>query len=183
MSPEPDRVVDIDVGAPPSAYGSFESWYRGVHPRLLATLTVMSGDVEAARDATAEAFTRALERWPRVRNMDAPEAWVHRVGVNVLRRWHRRRVVEERLLRRHGPDPAPPSQLSPDVWDALAALPSRQREAIALRYLLDMTQADVADAMGVAPGTAAATLHAARRNLADRLGLDDIDDVEVASRD
>src|ERR687892_2598190 len=87
--------------------------------------------------------------------------------------------------RRAGRPPGrpPPTQLSPDVWDALAALPSRQREAIALRYLLDLTQADVADAMGVAPGTAAATLHAARRNLADRLGLDDPDDVEVASRD
>jgi RNA polymerase sigma-70 factor (ECF subfamily) len=183
MGADSGRVVDVDVGALPPAHGSFETWYRATHPRLLATLTVMSGDIEAARDATAEAFTRALERWPRVRSMDAPEAWVHRVGVNVLRRQHRRRVVEERLLRRHRPEPAPPSHLSPDVWDALAALPSRQREAIALRYLLDLTQADVADAMGVAPGTAAATLHAARRNLADRLGLDDTDDVEVASRD
>ena len=181
MAADSDRVVDIAVGA--SAHGSFETWYRSAHPRLLATLTVISGDIETARDATAEAFTRALERWPRVRSTDVPEAWVHRVGVNVLRRWHRRRVVEERLLRRHGPEPARPAQLSPDVWDALAALPSRQREAIALRYLLDLTQADVAEAMGVAPGTAAATLHAARRNLADRLGLDDTDDVEVASRD
>src|SRR5918994_1982424 len=181
MAADSDRVVDIDVGA--SAHGSFETWYRSAHPRLLATLTVISGDIETARDATAEAFTRALERWPRVPSTDVPEAWVQRVGVSVLRRWHRRRVVEERRPPPHAPEPAPPAQLGPDVWDALAALPSRQREAIALRYLLDLTQADVAEAMGVAPGTAAATLHAARRNLADRLELDDTDDVEVASRD
>jgi RNA polymerase sigma factor (sigma-70 family) len=181
MAADSDRVVDIDVGALPRGCRSFETWYRATHPRLLATLTLMSGDIEAARDATAEAFIRALERWPRVCRMDAPEAWVHRVGVNVLRRWHKRRIVEERLLRRRSPEPEPPSQLSPDVWDAVVALPSRQREAIALRYLLDLTQADVAEAMGVAPGTAAATLHAARRNLAGRLGLDDTDGVEVAS--
>ena len=132
-------------------------------------------------DATSEAFTRALQHWPRVHAMDAPEAWVHRVGINVLRRRHRRRILEERLLRRQRPEPAPPPQVATEVWDALASLPLRQRQALALRYLLGMTQAEVADAMGVAPGTAAATLHAARRNLADRLGIDDTDDTEVAS--
>src|SRR5919106_682050 len=162
--------LDPSVAAPPPVRGSFETWYRAAHPRLLATLVVASGDIEAARDATAEAFTRALERWSRVQAMDAPEAWVHRVGVNVLRR-------RQRL------EPAPPPQVAPEVWDAMALLPFRQRQALALRYLLGMTQAEVADAMGVAPGTAAATLHAARRNLAGRLRIDDTDDTEVASRD
>jgi len=113
--------------------------------------------------------------------MDAPEAWVHRVGINVLRRRHRRRILEERLLRRQRPEPAPPPQVATEVWDALASLPLRQRQALALRYLLGMTQAEVAAAMGVAPGTAGATLHAARRNIADRIGIDDTDDTEVAS--
>jgi RNA polymerase sigma factor (sigma-70 family) len=113
--------------------------------------------------------------------MDAPEAWVHRVGINVLRRRHRRRILEERLLRRQRPEPVAPPQVVPEVWDALASLSLRQRQALALRYLLGMTQAEVAEAMGVAPGTAAATLHAARRNLAGRLRIDDTDDTEVAS--
>lgn len=170
------------VEATPPTGGSFEAWYRAAHPRLLATLVVASGDIEAARDAAAEAFTRALERWPRVHGMDAPEAWVHRVGVNVLRRRSRRRILEERLLRRQRLEPVPPPQVASEVWDAMALLPFRQRQALALRYLLGMTQAEVADAMGVAPGTAAATLHAARRNLAGRLRIDDTDDTEVAPR-
>lgn len=177
MAPEFDPNVD----ATPSGCGSFETWYRAAHPRLLAALVIATGDLEAARDATSEAFTRALQHWPRVHAMDAPEAWVHRVGINVLRRRHRRRILEERLLRRQRPEPAPPPQVATEVWDALASLPLRQRQALALRYLLGMTQAEVAEAMGVAPGTAAATLHAARRNLADRLGIDDTDDTEVAS--
>jgi RNA polymerase sigma factor (sigma-70 family) len=113
--------------------------------------------------------------------MDAPEAWVHRVGINVLRRRHRRRILEVGLLRRQRPEPALPPQIAPEVRDALASLPLRQRQALALRYLLGMTQAEVAEAMGVVPGTAAATLHAARQDLAGRLRIDDTDDTEVAS--
>jgi DNA-directed RNA polymerase specialized sigma24 family protein len=85
------------------------------------------------------------------------------------------------LLRRQRLEPAPPPQVATEVWDALASLPLRQRQALALRYLLGMTQAEVAEAMGVAAGTAAATLHTARRNLAGRLRVDDTDDTEVAS--
>jgi RNA polymerase sigma factor (sigma-70 family) len=177
MAPE----VDPDIDATPSDCGSFESWYRAAHPRLLAALVVAAGDVEAARDATSEAFTRALQHWSRVRTMDAPEAWIHRVGINVLRRRHRRRILEERLLRRQRLEPAPPPQVAPEVWDALMSLPLRQRQAVVLRYLLGMTQAEVAKAMGVVPGTAAATLHAARTNLAGRLGTGDADEEEVTS--
>jgi RNA polymerase sigma-70 factor (ECF subfamily) len=172
---------DPDVDASRPGCGSFEAWYRAAHPRLLAALVVATGDLDAARDATSEAFTRALQHWPRVHAMDAPEAWVHRVGINVLRRRHRRRILEERLLRRQRVEPAAPPQVATEIWDALAALPLRQRQALALRYLLGMTQAEVAEAMGVVPGTAAATLHAARRNLAGRLRIDDTDDTEVAS--
>jgi RNA polymerase sigma-70 factor (ECF subfamily) len=162
---------------------TFEMWYRTAHPRVLAALVIASRDIDQASDATSEAFTRALHHWSRVQAMEFPEAWVHRVGVNILRRRHRRQVLEQRVLRRQAPEATPPPQVAPDVWDALASLPLRQRQALALRYLLGMTQAEVADAMGVAPGTAAATLHAARRKLARRLRIDDPDGTEVASRD
>jgi RNA polymerase sigma-70 factor, ECF subfamily len=176
MAPEWDSSDD-----PTLSNRSFEAWYRGAHPRLLAALVVTIGDIDAARDATSEAFTRALQQWPRVHAMGSPEAWVHRVAINVVRRSHRRQVLEARLLRRQRLEPAPPPQVMPEVWEALASLPLRQRQAVALRYMLGMTQADVAAAMGVAPGTAAATLHAARRSLASRLQMDDPDDAEVAS--
>jgi RNA polymerase sigma-70 factor, ECF subfamily len=53
-----------------------------------------------------------------------------------------------------------------EVWDAVQRLPLRQRTAVALHYLSDLPQKDVATAMGVAQGTVAATLHEARRRLA-----------------
>lgn len=156
---------------------SFEDWYRGAHPGLLAALTVVAADRDLARDATDEAMVRALERWDRVEQMASPVGWAYRVGVNVLRRKARRSALERRLLRR--PEAEPPRELHPEVWDAVRGLPKRQREAVALRYLLDMTEAEVAASMGVAVGTASATLAAARSALSDRLGQRADDRIEV----
>ena len=94
-----------------AANGSFDGWYRAEHPRLLGLLTVVAGDAELAADVTAEAFTRALERWDRVVEMESPSAWTYRVGVNLVRRRLRRAAVESRL-RPDGPAPAAPRRSS-----------------------------------------------------------------------
>jgi RNA polymerase sigma-70 factor, ECF subfamily len=153
---------------------SFSSWYQGYYARLLAALTVVAGDSELAADATAEAFTRALEGWDRASTMTSPEGWTYRVGLNVLRRRMRRAKLERRMLGR--PEPATPAELHPEVWQAVKELSPRQREAIALRYLLGMSEAEVAEALGVAVGTASATLSAARSRLATLLSSPDSSD-------
>lgn len=145
--------------------GSFDRWYRAEHPRVLGLLTVVAGDADIAREVTAEAFVRALERWGRVEAMDSPAAWTYRVGVNLLRRRLRRAAFEGRL---HPQDqgPAPPPAVESELWDAVRALPVRQRTAVALRYVCDLPQAEIAAVMGVTAGTVSATLTAARRRLA-----------------
>jgi RNA polymerase sigma-70 factor, ECF subfamily len=55
------------------------------------------------------------------------------------------------------------------VWEALLALPARERQAVALRYVGDLPVAEVAGVMGVAVGTVTAALHHARGRLAARL--------------
>jgi RNA polymerase sigma-70 factor (ECF subfamily) len=145
----------------------FTEWYRLYRPRLLAALTVLSGDRDAAVDATDEAMVRALERWHRVQAMESPEGWVYQVAVNVLRRRIRRRSVERRLLARAAL--VDPPELDPGVWEAVMALPKRQREAVTLRYVLDFTEVEVARQMHVALGTASGTLAAARIRLAGAL--------------
>jgi RNA polymerase sigma factor (sigma-70 family) len=148
-----------------AASGSFDGWYRTEHARMLALLTVVAGDADMARDTTAEAFTRALERWDRVGAMDSPSAWTYRVGVNLLHRRRRRAAFEQRLLR-EAPEPTPPATVDPDLWNAVRALPVRQRTAVALRYVCDLPVEEIAAVMGVAAGTVSATLTAARRRLA-----------------
>jgi DNA-directed RNA polymerase specialized sigma24 family protein len=49
----------------------------------------------------------------------------------------------------------PPPELAIEVWDAVAALPRRERNALALRYLGGLTQAQVGEVLGVTPGTVA----------------------------
>lgn len=149
----------------------FETWYRAEHPGLVASLAVAASDVALAEDAAAEAFARAFARWGRVQEMDSPTGWTYAVALNVLRRHVRRRAVEERLLRRTVVRQAPHEEaISPEVWDAVGALPLRQRTAIALRYVLDLSQAEIATVMGIAPGTVSATLTAARSRLSVVLG-------------
>lgn len=133
-------------------------------------MTVVAGDADLAADCVAEAFSRAYERWDRIAPGPNPTGWVYRVAMNVVRRQLRRRAVEARLLRRVVPATVtPPADVTPELWAEVAALPQRQREAVALRYVADLSEAEVAQVLGVAVGTASSTLTAARRRLADRL--------------
>lgn len=147
----------------------FGMWYREQHPQVLAALTVAATNADIAAEATDEAFVRAYERWERVRRMDSPGGWLYRVAFNDMRRRHRRRALEGRLLARgrtaHDAIAAPPAALDPQVWTAVRTLPHRQRTAIALRYVLDLTEAEVARVMGVSRGAASASLTAARKRL------------------
>jgi RNA polymerase sigma-70 factor (ECF subfamily) len=147
----------------------FASFYEAEREPMARTLLVIGGDAEAASDAVAEAFSRAYERWPRVAVMDAPMGWVYQVALNDLRRRLRRRAHEGRLLRRVQVDPVPPAEVDPQVWAAVAALPLRQREAIVLRYVGDLTEREVATVLGISEGAASNALATARRRLAGEL--------------
>jgi RNA polymerase sigma-70 factor (ECF subfamily) len=146
----------------------FEEFYA--HGPVVRALLVASGDREVAGDVVAEAFSRAFERWDRVQHMENPTGWVYRVSVNLLRRRWTRARLERSLLRRRRPTGSVAEiDLVPELWAAIAALPLRQRTAIALRYVADLSERDVAAAMGIAEGTASAALVAARRRLASDL--------------
>jgi RNA polymerase sigma-70 factor (ECF subfamily) len=150
----------------------FSTWYAREREGVVRSLLVIGGDPEVARDAVAEAFSRAYERWHRVAAMDSPTGWVYRVALNEIRRRERRRRIEARLLRRRAdPRPAaPPPDVDPELWDAVAALPRREREVVVLRYVADLREREVAEALGISEGAASAALVAARRRLARTLG-------------
>ncbi|MFN8035935.1 MAG: sigma-70 family RNA polymerase sigma factor [Acidimicrobiia bacterium] len=149
----------------------FASWYAEANPRVAAIVAVHARDPQVAEDVTAEAFTRAFERWKRVSMLDSPTAWTVTVALNALRRHHRRAGLERRLLRRYRPaEFTLPASYDHDLWDAVRSLPPRARTAVALRYLGGLTEPEIASTMGIATGTVAATLSKARARLAEELG-------------
>jgi len=151
----------------------FSQWYASEFPRVLATVAFVVGDVGLGEEATAEAFAKALLHWPKVSAMGHPTAWVRTTALNEVRSRLRRLRLERRyrarLVETHAPPPAEPD---PQLWAAVARLAPRAREAVALRYVADLTEPEVAAAMGISRGAAAATLHRARRQLADLLAPD-----------
>ena len=163
---------DAHVGADPVSGRvgpSFEDWYRREYRSIVRSLVLITGDADVAVESASEACARALENWDRVSMMTSPSGWTYTVGLNVARRALRRAKLEALLWRR--PAVAPPlSEPAPELWAAVRRLPRQQRVAVVLHYVADMAQKDVASVMGVAEGTVAATLHAARKRLVDALG-------------
>ncbi|HEY9557096.1 MAG TPA: sigma-70 family RNA polymerase sigma factor [Acidimicrobiales bacterium] len=146
----------------------FESWYRREHPRLLASIVLVSGQPDLAREAVDEALVRALERWDRVSAMASPGGWTYRVALNCLRRRTRRAAMERRLLRRGVRERslAPPAG---EAWEVVRSLPPRQRAVVVLRYVADLSQSEIAEVLGVTRSTVSSTLTAAHRALAPML--------------
>ncbi len=147
----------------------FEAWYRSVHPRLSTSLTFAFGDVGLAQDAADEACARALERWDRVAAMDSPTGWVFQVGFNVARRRLRRNGFERRFQRTQQPEPVGPP--AGELWAIVADLPPRQRQAVVLRHVGQLREAEVGAVMGISRGAVSSTLRAAYQSL--RIALTD----------
>lgn len=152
---------------------SFADWYAEAAGPVQRKVTAGVGDAGLAREATAEAFARAYERWGRVQKLDAPDAWVVTVAVNLCRRSWRRRALEERALARLGglqliaePVVEPADE---ELHEAVDGLPDRMRNAVSLRYWEDLPEREVASRMHIAPGTASALLSQARRRLVQQV--------------
>lgn len=148
---------------------AFPEWYAALWPRALATVTVSCGDADLAEEAVAEAFAKAYARWPAPLELGTPLAWLHTVAINEVRsRWRRRRTERRMLLRLAGQAQRhvdPPAPVDETLLGAVAGLPPRMRQVLALRCIADLTQEETAAALGVTRGTVASTLHDAVRRL------------------
>ena len=148
---------------------TFAEWYREAQPGLLESVLRAVQRRAVAEDAVDEAFEKAFDRWERVQAMRSPNGWVYRVAVNAARRQLARESREgERLaFATAGAAPAPPP--GGEAWLVVATLPVRQRTAVVLRHVGGMTEAEVAEAMGVTRSTVSSTLASAYKTLGQQL--------------
>ena len=150
----------------------FEAFFAEHYDGMLRSLWGYCGDREVAEEAAQEAFVRASRDWRRVRRMDSPAGWLHRVAFNAVhghfRRLRTRSRALPRLVERHDDGTEAVDEMLM-LRTALARLPARQRAALALHYLADLSIAEVAEAMATRPGTVKSLLSRGRVALRARL--------------
>jgi RNA polymerase sigma-70 factor (sigma-E family) len=145
----------------------FTEFYAGSATALRRTAYVVVRDWHVAEDLTQQAMAKLYVAWPRVR-VETRLAYARRAVVNEclshLRR-HRPETPTERLPDR-SVDPHEPAE---DLSGALAGLPDRQRAIVALRFLDDLSVAEVGRLLGIADGTVKSQTARALETLRQRL--------------
>ncbi|MFD0363219.1 RNA polymerase sigma factor [Nocardia sp. GCM10030253] len=142
----------------------FEEVVAEYGPMVLRVCRAVLGPTDAA-DAWSETFLSALRAYPDLDPDTNIEAWLvtvaHRRAIDVGRALTRAPVPADTLPERPAPN-ADPAGYDPDLWAALAALPNKQRQAVAYHYLAGLPHAEIAQLLGN-------STDAARRAAADGL--------------
>lgn len=161
----------------------------------LSTASAILRSRDQASDVAQDAAVDALSSLDRLRSPAAFDAWVHRIAVRRALKAATRGREEARAgsslsLLDESREPAAADRGGAHavatrvaLSGALAALPARQRAALALRYLHDLSDAQIAEALGCRPGTVHALLSRGRAALrADRRLLSIVEDHEEEPR-
>ena len=168
--------MDRPIDAP-----AYEALFRTEHAPM-TRLAALLGD-DDPESTVQDAFAQLHDHWHRIRNGDSPTGYLRTIVVNRVRARHRHLKVVRRHL-----SPTPPPAVSAEeaaadraeqalVLTAIAALPPRRREAVVLRYWLNLSEAEMAVAMSTSVGTVKSNLSrglaALRTALLDTESADD----------
>lgn len=137
--------------------GGFDDYVEARWDRLVRSAVLLGAPVHGAEDVVQTTLATCYLKWERVARADDVDAYVHRMLINTIaasrrRRWSGERATET-LPDRPLDDATDRVVDSRAVVDALARLPRGQREAVVLRFYVDLTEAQAAAALGVAVGT------------------------------
>ncbi|HEX4344318.1 MAG TPA: RNA polymerase sigma factor [Solirubrobacteraceae bacterium] len=184
ISPSDDLPSDGEArvdGEPPADVrarsGPDQAWVaRRALTVALRTAVGVLGDRQAAEDVAQEVAIIALRSASQLRDPDKLDAWLHRVAVRAALKEARRGAARRHAELTHGDDAAAAAGVSAAEADLgraaalLAGLPARQRAAVALRYVHDLTDDEIASALGCRVGTVRSLLSRGRAAL--RVALD-----------
>jgi RNA polymerase sigma-70 factor (sigma-E family) len=171
-------AVDSPIAVDPFWDPALVDLYRSQRLPLLRLAVLLVDDRTVAEDVVQDAFLGLQRRWHAV-DPAAAAGYLRTSVVNGARSQLRRRVVARRHLRVAEPDDAPPADLAVllseehrEVVEAMRTLPRRQREVLVLRYWSGLSEAEIAEALGVARGTVKSSAARALAALETRLGVD-----------
>jgi RNA polymerase sigma-70 factor (sigma-E family) len=164
----------------------FREFFASEYSRLCWLGFLLTGSGTEGEELAQEALVRIWWRWRLGRRPADPASYARRVLVNRQRSLLRRAAVEARFLGRARPEVAAPpadSERAMVLWEAVQALPSRQRAVLVLRYQEDLTEAEVARLLGLPVGTVKSASHRALARLRERLGTYDLDPAGSATEE
>jgi len=178
MDPMGDRSKDVTTAStatlPATAVRAldFDALYRDARDDVFAYTATLLRDSAAAEDVTAQAFERAYKRRSRFdARRGSPRAWLFGIARNAaldeLRR-RKRAATAEMPPPPQDPGPDEAAQLAAErdaVRRALGTLPARDRELIALKYHAGLSNAEIAEVLGVNANHAGTLLHRAMTKL------------------
>jgi RNA polymerase sigma-70 factor (ECF subfamily) len=156
----------------------FSEFFASQYGELCWLGYLLTGSRAEAEELAQEALVRTWWRWKLVRRPDDPDRYARQVLVNRRRSLLRRAAVEARWLARSRPQEvalAPSDERALVLWQAVQALPARQRAVLVLRFREDLTEAEVARLLGLPLGTVKSLGHRAMVRLRQRLGSPGLD--------
>ena len=144
-----------------------------VHRFLVANVGAVDAD-----DCYQETWIAALRGYPRLQHTTNLRGWLLTIAA--------RKAIDVHRLRGRGPvamaEPAETSlpaeagftacEVADDLWDAVAGLPTKQRAAVVLRYLLDAEYSTVAETMGISEAAARRNVHEGLKRLREEHGVE-----------
>jgi RNA polymerase sigma-70 factor (sigma-E family) len=175
----PGRIITAvpgDGGRPGEADEEFIRRLHREHAvRLVRVAVLLVGDQPSAEDVVQDAFFGLYRGLARLRDRDKALRYLRAAVVNgarsVLR--SRKRAALHRVPHEPPVWSAEAAAMDSEDWRALlaavATLPRRMREVLALRYYLDLTDHQIADALGISRGTVSSTASRAHAALARQL--------------
>lgn len=184
----PDALVEAACGGDKEAFGEL---FRALYGRVHRTVWGMVGDEAEAHDVAQEAWIKAWEKRGAYNFQSLYSTWVHRIAVNcALDALRRRKRFFKFVTRDKGREtrdegsgtsiegqslvPSPASlvqqkELGQRIQGAVSRLPEEQRTVLVLREYEGYSYAEIADILGIKPGTVMSRLHHARQKLQNSL--------------
>jgi len=159
------RVADA-VAADWDAAGAAAALYIAYYRPLVRLASLLVHDLATAEEVVQDSFVAMHANWARLRASGNALRYLRQCVVNRSRSVLRHRVVVDRKVLQPPPDVPSAEQGAITLLErsavvaALHGLPPRQREALVLRYYAELSEAEIASAMGISRG--AVKSHTAR---------------------
>lgn len=169
-------VVDsgVDVGERAAARDAdFSAYMSARQPALLRTAYLLTGERHSAEDLVQVALAKLYLSWDKVQKRDQLDAYVRRIMVNEnnslwRRPWKRREVTSDVVPEFASTTDVYDEGQSSALWEFVQTLPPKQKTVVVLRYYEELSEAEVAAALGISIGTVKSQASRALASLRER---------------